>query len=90
MATVIVWALGSFFTRLIAALGISFTTYAALSKAVEKLIQYIQPNLNQLPQDALNILTLAGIDEALSIMVSALATRAAFVSARVFISASKK
>lgn len=85
LAAVITWSLASFTSRLFTALGISLTTYSALDNIVDRLLDTIQPTLNQLPNDVLYIMGLTGIGDGLTMIASALATRAAFVSARVYI-----
>lgn len=85
LAAVITWSLASFTSRLFTALGISLTTYSALDNIVDRLLDTIQPTLNQLPNDVLYIMGLTGIGDGLTLVASALATRAAFVSAHVYI-----
>ena len=78
LSIVIVWSLSTFTVRLMTALGISLTTYSAISRLVDSLINRLQVYLSQVPADIL------------AIMSTALVTRAFFVSARVFITASKR
>lgn len=86
LGKVIVWAMGSFLTRLLAALGLSVATYAGLSSLVTASLNQIEPLLTQLPSTVLALISLAGIGQGLTIILSAVATRAAFLSAQTFIS----
>ena len=90
LSIVIVWSLSTFTVRLMTALGISLTTYSAISRLVDSLINRMQVYLSQAPADILSLLATAGVGEGLSIIASALVTRAFFVSARIFITASSK
>lgn len=90
LSIVIVWSLSTFTVRLMTALGISLTTYSAISRLVDGLINRLQVYLSQVPADILAIMSMAGVGEGLSLIASALVTRAFFVSARVFITASKR
>lgn len=85
LATVIVWSLSTFTARLFSAMGISLVSYQALSELVDELIDYIEPLLDKLPSDVLNILAMAGVGEALTLIASALMTRAIFISAQAFL-----
>lgn len=89
LSTVIVWALGSFLTRLLAALGIGITTYATISTLVDTMLGKIQPMLSQLPSTVISLLSVAGIGQGLTIIASAIATRSAFIAAKAFISVIK-
>lgn len=89
LSRVIVWAMGSFLTRLLAALGLSVATYAGLSALVTVSMNQIEPFLSQLPTTVLQLISLAGAGQALTMILSAVATRAAFLSAQTFISVIK-
>lgn len=85
LATVIVWSLGTFTARLFSALGVSLVSYSALSELVDELIDYIEPLFGRLPADVVSILSIAGVGQGMTLIVSALMTRAVFVSAQAFL-----
>lgn len=82
---IISYALGSFVLRMFAALGIGIFTYKGLYSLVEGLLDLIEPTLSQLPSSILDILSIAGVPEGLSIITSAVLTRAAIKSVSTFI-----
>lgn len=82
---IIIWALSSFLVKLFATLGIAIFTYKGLIQLVDGLINSIQPMMSGLPAAMLNFLAIANVPEALTIIVSALATRAAINAARAFV-----
>ncbi|SUO97359.1 DUF2523 family protein [Suttonella ornithocola] len=89
LSGVIIWALSSFVTKLFAAFGLAVGTYAAISTAVDALLEQLVPTLGQLPATVLSLLSLAGVGQALTIIASAIATRSAFLAAKAFISVIK-
>lgn len=82
---ILVWALSSFLVKIFATLGIAVFTYKGLYSLVEGLVDSIQPLMSGLPEVMLNFLALAGVPEALTIVVSALLTRAAINAAKAFV-----
>lgn len=85
LALVIGYALSSFVLKVFTTLGIAVLTYQGLSTLINQLLDHIQPLMNQLPASILSLLAIAGVPEALSIVSSALLTRAAINSARAFV-----
>ncbi|SUO93457.1 DUF2523 family protein [Suttonella ornithocola] len=85
LSVVLVWVLSSVIFRILAALGIGFFTYKGVVNLVDEGIARLQPLLSQLPAAVLDLLAIAGVPEGLSIIVSALATAAAFHAAKVFV-----
>ena len=85
LAFVISYALGSFLLRLFTTLGIGIFTYVGLSNLARNGLDMIQPLINGLPEYVLNIVSIAGLPEGLSVIGSALLVRAAINSARAFV-----
>lgn len=85
LSLVIGYALGSFLLRLTTTIGIGIFTYKGLMHLINQLLNQLQPLFNQLPASVLSILSIAGVPEALSILASAMLTRAAINSARAFV-----
>lgn len=85
LSVILVWALSSFLVKIFATLGIAIFTYKGLYALVDGFIDSIQPLMSGLPEVMLNFLALAGVPEALSIVVSALLTRAAINAAKAFV-----
>ena len=71
--------------KLFATLGIAIFTYKGLIQLVDSLIGSIQPMMSGLPAAMLNFLAIANVPEGLTIIVSALATRAAINAAKAFV-----
>lgn len=87
LSVIIGYALGSFLLRLTTTIGIGIFTYKGLMVLVNQLLDQLQPLFNQLPAGVIAILSIAGVPEALSILASAMLTRAAINSARAFVGA---
>lgn len=87
LALVIGYALSSFVAKIFTTLGIGLLTYSGLTVLVNGFLDLIQPIASGLPVYVLNILAIAGVPEGLSIIASALLTRAAIQSARVWLGA---
>lgn len=81
----LIWVFSSFLLKLTAVLGVGIVTYKTLYTLVESFLDLIQPALNGLPAYILDIITIAGAPEALSVVSGAVITRAAFNSARAFV-----
>lgn len=84
-ALVIGYALSSFFLKLFTTLGIGIFTYTGVLALVNKILDLIQPLISQLPADILSILSIAGVPEALSVLTSAILTRATIVAAKAWV-----
>lgn len=87
LSLVIGYALSSFVVKLFTTLGIGLLTYTGLKTLVNEFLDLIQPIASGLPLYVVNILAIAGVPEALSVIASALLTRAAIQSARVWLGA---
>lgn len=85
LSGILIWALSSFLVKIFATLGIAIFTYQGLYGLVEGFIDSIQPLMSGLPEVMLNFLALSGVPEGLSIVVSALLTRAAINAAKAFV-----
>lgn len=85
LALVLGYALSSFVLKLFATLGIGVFTYVGLITLVENFLDLIQPMMSGLPAYLLDILAIAGVPEGLSVVCSALLTRAAINAARAFV-----
>ena len=85
LALVIGYALSSFFLKLFTTIGIGIFTYTGLLALVNKMLDLIQPLFNQIPSDILSILSIAGVPEALSILSSAILTRATINAAKAWV-----
>lgn len=81
---VIGWALASFVSRLITALGVGFVAYSGLSAAIDGAVSYIVSSVNGIPADVLGLLGLMGFGDGLSVILSALSSAAVIFSARVY------
>lgn len=81
MATIYTWllaALPGFVYRVLVLLGFSWVSYQSISTIVNSLKTYTQSKLDSVPSDILQLLSLIGLPEALSIMFGALLTRASW------------
>lgn len=87
LAFVIGYSLSSFVAKIFTTLGIGLLTYSGLKALVNEFLNLIQPIASGLPLYVLNILAIAGVPEALSVIASALLTRAAIQSARIWLGA---
>lgn len=85
LALVIGYALSSFVLKLFTVLGVGIFTYVGLSNLVDGFLNLLQPMLTGLPSYILDILAIAGVPEALTIVCSALLTRASINSAKAFV-----
>lgn len=85
LAMVISWAISGFILKLFTTLGIGIFTYVGLKALVNNMLDLVAPHLSGLPEFVLNIVAIAGIPEALSVVASALLTRAALNSAKAFV-----
>lgn len=82
---VIGYALGSFVLRFFATLGIGIFTYKGLLTLIHQMLDQLEPLFNQIPSSVLSILAIAGAPEAISILASAMLTRAAINAAKTFV-----
>lgn len=87
LAFVISYAISGFFIKLFTTIGVAMMTYKGLKALVDGLLDLIEPMTSGLPEHVLNILAIAGLPEGLTIISSALLTRAAMQAARVWVGA---
>ena len=87
LAFVISYAISGFFIKLFTTIGIAMLTYTGLKALVAGFLDLIGPMASGLPEYVLNILAIAGLPEGLTIIASAVLTRAAIQSARVWVGA---
>lgn len=80
-----VWVLSSVIARLIAASGLGFFTYTQVDKYIEKLMDYMTQYLTDLPLVFLQLMRLAEVDSAMSIIFSAMLTSIAVKVGMVFL-----
>ena len=73
----LVWVLASTIARLLAAFGLSIVTYTQIDTYIEKLMDYLTQYLSQLPLMFLQLMRLAEVDTAISIICSAFLSRIA-------------
>lgn len=69
--------------------GIAVLSYWGLTNLVDSALNHMVPLLGSLPGGVLSILAMSGVPEGLSVIASAMLTRAAFTSARAFIGVAK-
>ena len=84
IAAIGVWVISSVIAKVFIALGIGLFSYYGLYALVEQLLNQVSALLNGLPAEVFQLISLAGIPEALSIIGSAVLTRAALNSVQVF------
>jgi hypothetical protein len=79
-----VYIISSVIARLFVALGIGIFTYYGLYALIESLLGQLQSLFSGMPSHVFQLVSLAGFPEALSIICSALLTRAAVVAVQTF------
>lgn len=82
-------ALEKFVLKLLTALGLGFASYKGLDLIVKNSLNQIEPLLRGLPADVINILSLSGFFEALSIICSAYLTAIMLTAAKTFLTRAK-
>lgn len=82
LAPLLIWILSSAVARVLVALGIGFFTYAGLVDLVQAGLGQVQAMAANFPAAVLQLCGLAGVDEGISIIGSALLTRAAINAAK--------
>lgn len=81
----LVWILAGAVARILAGAGLALGTYSILSDLLDSFLALLTSSLNGISSGFANLLWLAGVGEAISIVGSALVAVAAINSARVFI-----
>lgn len=77
----VAWALGGAAARVLTGAGLALVVFTGLNFAVENVLEYGVAMLGAVPQDVLQLALLTGVGEALSMVGSALLTRAAIIAA---------
>lgn len=80
-----VWVLAGAVARVLAGAGLAIGTYAILGGLLDDFLALLTSSLNSVTSGFANLLWLAGVGDAISIIGSALVAVAAINSARVFI-----
>lgn len=83
LSAILVWVLSSTIARIFVSLGIALFTYKGIQGLVELALDQATVFFGQLPSVVVSLIALAGVDQAISILGSALLTRAAITAARV-------
>lgn len=84
LVTIGVYIISSVIAKIFVALGIGVFTYYGLLSLVERLVQQVQLAFGGLPAQVSQVLSIAGIPEALSIVCSAFLTRASIQAIQTF------
>lgn len=87
LVAIIGWALASMLTRILVGAGLTFVTYIGISDLVESSLDALTSSIGAMG-DAAQILYLAGVGEAISIMGSAIIAAATMYAARLFLARS--
>lgn len=86
--SLIIWVLAGAVARMLAGAGLAFGTYTLLSNMLNIFLQLLTTSLNSITSGFANLLWLAGVGDAISVVGSALVAVAAINSARVFLGVS--
>lgn len=77
-------AVGPLAKRILIALGVGLVSYASVQTLANSLISQVQSNFGMIPTSMLQIATLGGIPQALSIICGALLARVALLAVSKF------
>lgn len=83
--SLLIWILAGAVARILAGAGLAIGTYSILGDLLDNFLTLLTSSLNGVTGGFANLLWLAGVGEAISIVGSALVAVAAINSARVFI-----
>ncbi len=83
--SLLIWILAGAVARILAGAGLALGTYSILSDLLDSFLSLLNSSLKGVSSGFANLLWLAGVGEAISIVGSALVAVAAINSARVFI-----
>jgi len=83
--SLLVWVLAGAVARMMAGAGLAIGTYSLLSDVLDSFLELLTTSLNTVTAGFANLLWIAGVGEAVSIIGSALVAVAAINSARVFL-----
>ncbi len=84
LAAIGVWVISSVIVKLFLALGIGLFTYYGLYELIQQLLSQVQAAMSSLPSAVFQLVSLAGIPQALSIIGSAVLTRASINAIQMF------
>lgn len=84
IAAIGVWVISSVIAKLFIALGIGLFSYYGLFELTRAMLDQVNVLMNGLPSEVFQLISLAGIPQALSIIGSAIMTRAAINSIQLF------
>lgn len=84
LAAIGVWVISSVIVKLFLALGIGLFTYYGLYELIQQLLSQVQAAMSSLPSAVFQLVSLAGIPQALSIIGSAVLTRASINAIQTF------
>lgn len=87
LVTIGVYIISSVIAKILVAMGIGVFTYYGLLALVQELIAQVQSAFAGLPAQVSQVLSIAGIPEALSILCSAFLTRASIQAIQTFFGA---
>jgi hypothetical protein len=75
-------AIGPLATRVLAALGLGYVSYQAITIVVNQALGYAQSAFTALPSAIFNLLALAGVGQGFAILAAAISFRTAMVAQR--------
>ncbi|MDP2746606.1 DUF2523 domain-containing protein [Pseudomonas sp.] len=84
LVTIGIYIISSVIAKVFVALGIGLLSYYGLYELVQQLLGQVQGLISSLPPQVFQIISLGGIPQAMSIIGSAVLTRAAIKSVEVF------
>lgn len=84
IAAIGVWVISSVIAKLFIALGIGLFSYYGLYELTRAMLDQVNTLMDGLPSEVFQLISLAGIPQALSIIGSAIMTRAAINSIQLF------
>lgn len=84
LVTIGIYIISSVIAKVFIALGIGLFSYYGLYELVQQLLSQVQGLMSSLPAQVFQIISLGGIPQAMSILGSAVLTRAAIKSIEVF------
>ncbi|NMY53446.1 DUF2523 domain-containing protein [Pseudomonas sp. WS 5011] len=84
LVTIGIYIISSVIAKIFVALGIGLLSYYGLYELVQELLNQVQDLMTSLPPQVFQIISLAGIPQAMSIIGSAVLTRAAIKSVEIF------
>lgn len=83
--TLLSFVITSLILRILAAIGIGFYTYGKVTDLIDFAFAMIQTSVSTLPIQLMQLLALAGVPEALSVISSAIVANVTIGAAKVFV-----